>query len=71
MAQLEDHRGDSPFLALYTFLGLNGYDLEAPEEEAVHVMTAVADGTLDEEGLAGWPSLGLNDSREMPVEASA
>jgi death on curing protein len=30
------------FLALYTFLGLNGYDLEAPEEEVVQVMTAVS-----------------------------
>lgn len=50
----EDGNKRTAFLALYTFLGLNGYDLEAPEEEAVHVMTAVADGTLDEEGLAGW-----------------
>jgi death on curing protein len=50
----EDANKRTAFLALYTFLGLNGYDLEAPEEEAVQVMVAVADGTLDEEGLADW-----------------
>jgi death on curing protein len=50
----EDGNKRTAFLALYTFLGLNGCDLEAPEEEAVQVMTAVADGTLDEEGLAAW-----------------
>lgn len=50
----EDGNKRTAFLALYTFLGLNGYDLEAPEEEVVQVMTAVADGTLDEQGLADW-----------------
>lgn len=50
----KDGNKRTAFLALYTFLGLNGYDLEAPEEEVVQVMTAVADGTLDEEGLADW-----------------
>ncbi len=50
----KDGNKRTAFLALYTFLGLNGYDLEVPEEEVVQVMTAVADGTLDEEGLAEW-----------------
>jgi death on curing protein len=50
----EDGNKRTAFVALYTFLGLNGYDLDAPEQEVVRVMTAVADGTLDEEGLAGW-----------------
>ncbi len=40
--------------ALYTLLGLNGYDLEAPGEEAVQGMTTLADETLVEEGLADW-----------------
>lgn len=50
----EDGNKRTAFLVLYTFLGLNGYDLEAPEEEVVRVMTAVADGSLDEEGFADW-----------------
>ncbi len=50
----EDGNKRTAFVALYTFLGLNGYDLDASETEVVHVMTAVADGTLHEEGLTGW-----------------
>jgi death on curing protein len=42
------------FVSLYTFLGLNGYDLDTSEPEVVSVMTSVAEGTLDEEGLADW-----------------
>jgi len=42
------------FMALYTFLGLNGYDLEAPEAEVVSVMLDVSRGVLDELGLADW-----------------
>ncbi len=36
------------------FLGLNGCELEAPEEEVVAVMVALAAGELDEPGLASW-----------------
>jgi death on curing protein len=50
----EDGNKRTAFVSLYTFLGLNGYDLDAPEPEVVRVMTAVADGTLPEEGLAEW-----------------
>lgn len=42
------------FMALYTFLSLNGHDLDAPETEVVAMMLAVADGTLGEEELARW-----------------
>lgn len=42
------------FMALYVFLGLNGFDLEVSEPEVVSVMTGVADGSLGEEELAGW-----------------
>lgn len=42
------------FMALYTFLGLNGEDLDAPETEVVAIMLAVADGSLSEEELARW-----------------
>lgn len=50
----EDGNKRTAFVALYTFLGLSGYDLDASEPEVVHAMTAVADGRLDEEGLADW-----------------
>lgn len=50
----EDGNKRTAFVSLYTFLGLNGYDLDASEPEVVSVMTAVADGTLPEEGLADW-----------------
>lgn len=42
------------FLALVIFLGLNGYDFEAPEEEVVTVMLAVASSRTSERRLAGW-----------------
>jgi death-on-curing protein len=42
------------FLAMYTFLGLNGRELEAPEPEVVRVMVDLAAGRLTEDGLAGW-----------------
>lgn len=42
------------FLAAVVFLGLNGYDLEASDEEVVEKMTAVASGKLDEKAIADW-----------------
>lgn len=42
------------FVAMYVFLGLNGLDIEAPEPEAVVVMTEVAAGARSEEQLANW-----------------
>jgi death on curing protein len=42
------------FQAMYTFLGLNGIGLTAPEPEAVRVMLALAEGSLKEAGLARW-----------------
>ena len=35
-------------------MGLNGYQIEAPETEVVTVMLALAAGELDEEELAAW-----------------
>ena len=43
-------------LVMVTFLGLNGIDFVAPESEAVVVVTAVAAGEIDEEGLTRWIS---------------
>ena len=42
------------FLAIVTFLGLNGVDFDVPEPEAVVVMLALAAGEIDEAGLAQW-----------------
>lgn len=42
------------FQAMYTFLGLNGIELTAPEPEAVAVMLAVASSDLSEPKLADW-----------------
>jgi len=42
------------FLAMVTFLGLNGYDFSVTEAEVVTEILALADGRVSEEGLADW-----------------
>ncbi|MEM6326680.1 MAG: type II toxin-antitoxin system death-on-curing family toxin [Bacteroidota bacterium] len=42
------------YMALYSFLGANGYRLNAPEPAAVITMLAVAAGEMDEAALAAW-----------------
>lgn len=42
------------FLAMYIFLGLNGMELEAPEDEVVEMMVKVAAGRCSEEKSAQW-----------------
>lgn len=42
------------FLAMVTFLGMNGYDLETTDAEVVAEILALADGTVSEEALADW-----------------
>jgi death-on-curing protein len=42
------------FLAMIIFLGLNGFDLEATQEEVVTTMLAAAAGQLTEAQLAEW-----------------
>lgn len=41
-------------LALLTFLGLNDIDFIVPETEAAAAILALADGEIDEDGLARW-----------------
>jgi death-on-curing protein len=41
-------------LAMFVFLGLNGYDLEASEPDVVTVMLKLAAGGLSEAALAKW-----------------
>jgi death-on-curing protein len=51
------------FLALVTFLGINGFDFDATEEEVVARMLMLADGTLSEEQLADWVRSHITPSR--------
>src|SRR5690554_5520922 len=42
------------FMAMYTFLGLNGYKIDATEPEVVNLMLGVADSSISEEQLITW-----------------
>ena len=42
------------FVAAVTFLGLNGLDFVAPEEEVVEKMLPLASGDLDDDAVAAW-----------------
>ena len=42
------------FMAAYTFLGINGYELDAPESEAVMQTLALAAGETGAEEYAAW-----------------
>ena len=41
-------------VSAYTFLAINGFELEAPEAEAVTVILGIADSSLSEDELASW-----------------
>ena len=51
------------FLAMVTFLGVNGHDFEAGEPEIVAEFLALADGRIAEEALADWIRQGSSKSR--------
>ena len=42
------------FMSMYVFLGLNGFEINASESEAVEIMLAVADGSASEDRLSEW-----------------
>ena len=42
------------FLALYTFLGVNGVDFDVPEAVAAAMILSLAGGEADELGLIRW-----------------
>ena len=42
------------FLAMYLFLGLNDFDLEANQAQVVEVMLELASGSLEEPQLGEW-----------------
>jgi death-on-curing protein len=39
---------------MYLFLGLNGFRIDAPEEDVVALILSLASGNLDEPSLADW-----------------
>lgn len=45
------------FLAMVTFLGVNGYDVSATDAEVVTEFLALADGGVSEVALATWTRL--------------
>lgn len=51
------------FLALVTFLGINGLDFEATEPEVVAEMLMLADGRLSEAQLVDWIRSHVNRSK--------
>lgn len=50
------------FLAIVVFYGLNGYQLDAPDDEAVEVVMRVAAGELDHTGLRPYLAAWCADS---------
>jgi death-on-curing protein len=42
------------FASIIVFLGLNGFDLTAPPEQATAIMLEVGAGNMDEQALARW-----------------
>jgi death-on-curing protein len=42
------------FLAMVTFLGVNGHDFSATDAEVVAEFLALADGSVSEDALADW-----------------
>ena len=42
------------FLAMITFLGVNGYDFSATDAEVVTTILELADGSISEDALADW-----------------
>jgi death-on-curing protein len=41
-------------MSIYTFLLVNGWELDATEPQAVDIMVGVANGSIGEEALAAW-----------------
>ena len=54
------------FVAMAIFLDLNGWIFEAPEQEVVQVMLAVASGDLSETDFAGWVKGQIQALEETP-----
>ena len=51
------------FLAMATFLGMNGYDLTVTDADVVTHILALAEGRVSEEALAAWIRTGSTKLR--------
>ena len=51
------------FLAMYVFLGLNGYDFEAPEPDVVATIERLAAGQITEAEFGDWVRAGMRPFR--------
>ena len=54
MPSVRDGNKRIAFLTAVIFLGLNGKDLEASEAEVVHVMVALAEGSMKKPRRIEW-----------------
>lgn len=52
------------FMAAYTFLGVNGYDLNASEADAVMQTLALAAGGIDQTEYAAWLKASCRKSKK-------
>lgn len=54
------------FLAAYTFLGINGWELNAPEQQAVKVVVGLSDRSVSAEAFAEWLRTACRKPRRKP-----
>lgn len=59
----------SAFMAMYTFLNVNGLDLDVPEPEAVLVAIDIATGAMSAAEVAAWIRRNTNALPEAPPRA--
>ena len=55
------------FLAMATFLGINGRTLNAPDAEVVTEMLSLAAGDVSEEHFVGWIRKHLTKPKSHPL----
>jgi death on curing protein len=53
------------FMAMYIFLGLNGYELDAPEQEVVDIILKLSSSSLEENELAQWLRKSAKPSKSL------
>lgn len=56
------------FLAAYTFLGVNGWELNAPEEEVARMVVGLSDRSLSAEAFADWLRAACRKQRRKKTE---
>jgi len=54
------------FLAAYTFLGINGWELNAPEEQVVTMVVGLSDRSVSAEAFAEWLRMACRKPRRKP-----